>query len=157
MKDESEWEIKWDVLFYLTFVTEHSSSVPPSWWWRITCTDHLLCAEFHGVPVLGWTTRVQDYSEKASDWVERRGATTVYHSTSSRQTGNSVVESNTWEEATQQPAVASKVVLHDFDSSTRKIISNGNTRQFWCLSVWLGDLLHKCNISDSSWNKLFMD
>lgn len=95
----------YNFLFNLTFVTDNSSSVPPSCRWWIAYTDDLLYTKFHCVLVFWvtrtrWTTGVQGYFEKASDWVEWRGATAVHHKTSSRQRGNCVVESNTWKEAT---------------------------------------------------------
>lgn len=95
----------YNFLFNLTFVTDNSSSVPPSCRWWIAYTDDLLYTKFHCVLVFWvtrtrWTTGVQGYFEKASDWVEWRGATAVHHKTSSRQRGNCVVESNTWKKAT---------------------------------------------------------
>lgn len=97
----SEREIAEDIFLHLTPVTDHSSSVPPSCWWWITCTDHLLYARFRCISVLWaerprWTAEAQGYSEEASDRVEWRGATAVYYNTPSRKRGDSVIQSNTW-------------------------------------------------------------
>lgn len=93
-----------DFFVYLTVMTDCSSSVPPSCWWWITCTDHFLYTEWHSLSIL-WVERprytigAQGYCEKIFDCVERRGATTEYYNTPSRKRGDSVIETNIWKKA----------------------------------------------------------